>query len=48
MKNTNENIENKKLAEKKDTIHGVPLSKIYDVVTDWMKTHPKDMEILGK
>ena len=38
----------KTLKEKKDTIHNVPLSKVYDIVTNWMKTHPKDMEILGR
>lgn len=38
----------KKFKEKKDTIHDVNSSKVYDVVTSWMKTHPKDMEILGR
>ena len=38
----------KQFKEKKDTIHDVSSSKVYDVVTSWMKTHPKDMEILGK
>ena len=44
---TNTNNFNK-MKEKKDIVHGVPLQKIYDVVTDWMKKHPKDMEILSK
>ena len=38
----------KQFKEKKDTIHNVNSSKVYDVVTSWMKTHPKDMEILGR
>ena len=38
----------KQFKEKKDTIHDVSSSKVYEVVTSWMKTHPKDMEILGK
>lgn len=38
----------KQFKEKKDTIHDVSSSKVYDVVTSWMKTHPKDMEILGR
>ena len=38
----------KQFKEKKDTIHDVNSSKVYDVVTSWMKTHPKDMEILGR
>ena len=38
----------KQFKEKKDTVHDVNSSKVYDVVTSWMKTHPKDMEILGR
>ena len=38
----------KQIKEKKDTIHNVNSSKVYDIVTSWMKTHPKDMEILGR
>ncbi len=38
----------KQIKEKKDTIHDVNSSKVYNIVTSWMKTHPKDMEILGK
>lgn len=34
--------------KKKDTIHNINSSKVYDVVISWMKTHPKDMEILGR
>ena len=38
----------KQIKEKKDTVYDVNSSKVYDVVTSWMKTHPKDMEILGR
>ncbi len=39
-------LENK--SKKKDGIYNVNFSKVYNVVTSWMKTHPKDMEILGR
>lgn len=49
QKNSNGHIIiGKQFKEKKDTIHDVNSSKVYDVVTSWMKTHPKDMEILGR
>lgn len=49
QKNSNGHIIiGKQFKEKKDTIHDVNSSKVYDIVTSWMKTHPKDMEILGR
>lgn len=47
QRNSNEHVViGKQFKEKKDTIHNVNSSKVYDVVISWMKTHPKDMEIL--
>ena len=44
-------MENKqiKLEEKnsKYTIKTVPLPKLVKILDEWVKTHPKDMEILG-
>lgn len=38
--------ENKNLIEKKDSIVRIPLSKLFPMVDEIMKTHPKDMEML--
>lgn len=46
QRNSNGHIIIGKQFKEKDTIHDVNSSKVYDVVTSWMKTHPKDMEIL--
>lgn len=32
----------------KDTIKTVPLSKLVKILDEWVKNHPKDMEILGR
>lgn len=37
----------KKILKTKDVIHDVPRSKVRKIVMDWIKTHPKDMEILS-
>ena len=44
----NTNIKKPIKEEKKDTIKKVPLSRLVKIVDDFMKTHPKDMKILGK
>ena len=37
----------KKTLKMKDAIHDVPRSKVCKIVRGWIKTHPKDMEILS-
>ena len=32
----------------KDTIKTVPLPKLVKILDEWVKNHPKDMEILGR
>ena len=32
----------------KDTIRTVSLSKLVKILDEWVKNHPKDMEILGR
>lgn len=32
----------------KDTIKTVPLPKLVKILDEWVKNHPRDMEILGR
>lgn len=42
--------ETKKMREKNsnDTIKTVPFPKLVKILDEWVKNHPKDMEILGR